>query len=95
MLCASGEIELPMLNKEQMNNKAQKPHLHKYSTAIRDKFKRIGVCQAKKAIESAIEISKFTTSNLAMYGKPYRRTLEFACLELAEKVALFKYEFYR
>lgn len=67
----------------------------RFLISIRDKFKRIGVYQAKKAIESAIEISKFTTSNLAMYGKPYRKTLEFACLELAEKVALFKYEFYR
>jgi hypothetical protein len=83
-----------------MNN-SQNPQLHKHSVvrrfylSIRDEIKSIGVFKAKKNIESATEISKYRTSNLAMYGEPYRKTMEFARLELAEKFAVFKYEFYK
>ncbi len=58
-------------------------------------YKSIGVEKARKAIESAKAISKYRTENLAMYGEPYRKTMEFARLELGEKVALFKYELYK
>jgi hypothetical protein len=82
-------------------NTPQSPQLHKHSvvrrflSSIRDEFKNIGVYKAKKAIESATAISKYRTENLAMYGELYRNTMEFARLELGEKVALFKYEFYK
>ena len=77
------------------------PQLHKHSVvrrfyySIRDEIKSIGVYKAKKAIESATAISKYRTENLTMYGEPYRKTMEFARLELGEKVALFKYELYK
>lgn len=82
-------------------NIPQKPKLHKHSvvrrfySSIRDEIKSIGVFKARKAIESATAICKYRTENLAMYGKPYRKTMEFARLELGEKVALFKYELYK
>lgn len=82
-------------------NTSQKPQLHKHSVvrrfyySIRDVIKSIGVYKAKKAIESATAISKYRTENLAMYGEPYRKTMEYACLELGEKVALFKCELYK
>jgi hypothetical protein len=55
----------------------------------------MGAIKAKRAIQGAIAISKYRTENLAVYGKPYSKTLEFAGLELAEKVALLKYEIYK
>lgn len=82
-------------------NIPQNPQLHKHSVvrrfyySIRDEIKSIGVYKAKKAIESATAISKYRTENLAMYGEPYKKTLEFSRLELAEKFSLFKYEFYK
>ena len=82
-------------------NTPKKPQLHKHSVvrrfyySIRDEIKSIGVYKAKKAIESATAISKYRTEYLAMYGEPYRKTMEFARLELGEKVALFKYELYK
>lgn len=59
------------------------------------KFQSIGVYNAKEAIESATEINMYRTRKLAMYGDPYRKTYEFARLQLGEKVALFKYELYK
>lgn len=82
-------------------NKPLKTQLHKHSVvrrfycSIRDEIKSIGVFKARKAIETASGICKYRTENLSMYGEPYRKTMEFARLELGEKVALFKYEFYR
>ena len=82
-------------------NTPQNPQLHKHSvvrrflSSIREEVKSIGVYKAKAAIESATAISKYRTENLAMYGKTYRKTIEFSRLELGEKVALFKYELYK
>lgn len=83
-----------------MNN-LQSPQFNKHGIvrrfyySIRDEIKSIGVYKARKAIESATAISKYRTENLAMHGGPYRKTMEFARLELGEKIALFKYEFYK
>jgi len=67
----------------------------RFLLSVSDEFKNIGAYKCKNAIESATAISKYRTENLAMYGEPYRKTMEFARLELGEKVALFKYEFYK
>ncbi len=69
--------------------------LRRFYYSTRDEFKSIGAYKARIAIESATAISKYRTVNLAMYGEPYRKTMEFARLELSEKVELFKYEFYK
>ena len=78
----------------------QKPQLHKHSVMqrtllIRNEIKSIGAFKARKAVETATSIGKYKTSNLALYGEPYRETMEFARLELAEKFSVFKYEFYK
>lgn len=82
-------------------NTPQNPQLHKHSVvrrfylSIRDEIKSIGAFKARKAVETATAIGKYKTSNLALYGEPYRETMEFARLELAEKFSVFKYEFYK
>ena len=58
-------------------------------------LKSIGISKAQKAIEQATYICNYRTNNLAMFGDPYRKSLEFARLEMAEKFALLKYELYK
>jgi len=58
-------------------------------------FKSIGIANAKRAIESATAINKYRINNLALYGKPYSKTLEFKRLELGEQLELLKYELYK
>lgn len=82
-------------------NTLHNPKFHKHSivrrflSSVRDEIKNTGVYKAKNAIDLATAISKYRTENLVMYGEPYRKTMEFARLELGEKFALFKYEFYK
>jgi len=66
-----------------------------YFNFLRVRFKSIGSYKALKAIESAISINRMKTENLIMYGESYSKTMVYASLELAEKVAYFKCEFYK
>jgi len=58
-------------------------------------FKLIGTMKAVKAINNAIAISNYRNENLVMFGNEYTKTLEFARLELAEKIEIFKFETYK
>lgn len=63
--------------------------------AMQNFHKYIGTTKARRAIQTATAINNYRTNNLATYGESYRKTFEYARLELGEKIALFKYELFK
>jgi len=69
--------------------------MRKIKSFLLSYIKQIGILNARKAIETATQISKYRTNNLALYGEHYRKSIEFKKLEFSEKLEILKYELYK
>ena len=55
-------------------------------------LKKLAGLKAKEMLETAIEVRRYRENNLSLYGQRYKKTLEFASLQLREQILLLKYE---
>lgn len=56
--------------------------------------RKVLIHRAQTNLNKSKECLEARMVNLAMYGKAYQNTLEYAQLEFQEKFYFFKYEFY-
>lgn len=62
---------------------------------IRKCLKELSYQIAHDSITKATEILNLKTDNLAIYGKEYKNTIEYAGLELKEQLYYTKFKFFK